>query len=118
MFKLQNQFKIISICLFILLGLFINNNKNLYAYPGIDLEVRQHQLEEEINSLMLELTNVFSDTNLESQTRFHRIVVISNILNIVRNELEIINQKIIERNQYTIYKDKITKINKTNNRKS
>ncbi|MDV3169102.1 MAG: SVM family protein [Candidatus Phytoplasma australasiaticum] len=46
MLKLSNQFKIISICLFIFLGLlFINNNKNnkkLYALPGIDLNIRQH----------------------------------------------------------------------------
>ncbi|MDC9032270.1 SVM family protein [Columbia Basin potato purple top phytoplasma] len=68
MFKLQNQFKIISIFLFILLGiLFINNNKKLYAFPAIDLDARKIQLEEEINSLMTQLNHVFNNTNLEPQ---------------------------------------------------
>ncbi|GAK74072.1 MAG: putative secreted protein, SAP48-like [Candidatus Phytoplasma asteris] len=97
MVKLKNQFKIISIYLFIFLGmLFINNNKNLYALPGIDLEARKIRLEEEINSLTIELTNVFHDTNLESQTRLNRMTAFSNRLDTTSNQLSMINQQIIE----------------------
>ncbi|WAN63393.1 SVM family protein, predicted signal peptide [Candidatus Phytoplasma rubi] len=103
MIKLQNQFKIISIYLFVLLGFFlIFNTKCLHAFPGIDLDARKHQLEEEINTLMIELTNVFNDTNLESQTRFNRISLISNRINIVGNNLQMINQQIFARNQYNL----------------
>ncbi|PWV43901.1 MAG: hypothetical protein DF280_01090 ['Brassica napus' phytoplasma] len=88
MIKLKNQFKIISIYLFVLLGFFLFfNTKYLHAFPGIDLDARKHQLEEEINTLMIELTNVFNDTNLESQTRFNRMVTISNRLDIISNHL-------------------------------
>ncbi|WP_017192622.1 SVM family protein [Italian clover phyllody phytoplasma] len=46
MFQVKNQFKIISFCLFVLLGmLFINNNKKLYAFPGITLEKQKIRLE-------------------------------------------------------------------------
>ncbi|MDV3174863.1 MAG: SVM family protein, partial ['Bonamia sp.' little leaf phytoplasma] len=36
MFKLSIQVKIISICLLSLMGLFLMNNKKLYAFPGIN----------------------------------------------------------------------------------
>lgn len=49
---------------------------------------------------MIELTNVFNDVNLESQTCFNRISVISNRINIVGNELRIINQQTYERVVY------------------
>ncbi|QKX95518.1 SVM family protein [Candidatus Phytoplasma asteris] len=52
MFKLKNQFKIISICLFVLLGFFlIFNTKCLYAFPGITLETQKIRLEERKNEL-------------------------------------------------------------------
>ncbi|MFW8664579.1 SVM family protein, partial [Candidatus Phytoplasma citri] len=60
MFKLSSQFKIISICLFVVVGLFLINNKKLYAFPGINLDVRKNQIQGEINSLVIEMSNIYS----------------------------------------------------------
>nr|ABI20740.1 unknown [New York elm yellows phytoplasma] len=115
MIKLKDQFRIISIYLFIFLGLlFITNNKKLYAFSEINLDARKHQLKEEINTLMIELTNVFNDTNLESQTRFNRISLISNRINIVGNNLSMINQQIFaQHHQYNLQRQ--INQNQTNN---
>ncbi|MDO7983802.1 MAG: SVM family protein [Pigeon pea little leaf phytoplasma] len=105
MFKLSNQVKIISICLFIFAGLlfFYNNNENnkkLYAFPGIDLNLRKHQLEEEMNILVTELTNVFNNMNLNSSTRLNRMQEISRRMEITSNNLQMINQQITRRDIY------------------
>ncbi|MDV3157475.1 MAG: SVM family protein [Candidatus Phytoplasma australasiaticum] len=102
MFKLSNQVQIISICLFVFVGLlfFYNNNENnkkLYAFPGIDLNARKHQLEEEIDILIIELTNVFYNINLDSLTRLNMMNEINRRIEIESNNLEMINQQIINR---------------------
>ncbi|WP_323847576.1 MAG: SVM family protein [Phytoplasma sp.] len=100
MFQLKKQFKIIYLCLIIFIGLlFIVNNK-IYALPGIDLDIRKAQLEEEKNSLIQRLTNNFNNITLDSETRLNRMHEISTRINIVQNNIEIINQQIIIRNQY------------------
>jgi hypothetical protein len=99
MFKLQNQFKIISLLFIFLVFLFIVD-KNIYALPGINLDVRKNQLEEEKNSLLQQLTNTFNNTILNSQTRLNRMFEISERLDVIYDEIKIINQQIINRNQY------------------
>ncbi|ABC65150.1 conserved hypothetical protein [Aster yellows witches'-broom phytoplasma AYWB] len=99
MFKLKNQFKKKIIFLFVFLGLLFINNKSIYAFPGIDLDVRRHQLEEELNNLLLELNNVFNNMSLDSSTRFNMMVAISNTIDTTNNQLSTINQQIIERDR-------------------
>ncbi|GLH61031.1 SVM family protein [Paulownia witches'-broom phytoplasma] len=101
MIKLKKQFKIISICLFVFLGFFlIFNTKCLHAFPGIDLDARKNQLEEERNNLFLELNNIFNNMSLDSPTRLNMMVAISNIIETTNNQLSTINQQIIERDRY------------------
>ncbi|MDV3174934.1 MAG: effector protein ['Bonamia sp.' little leaf phytoplasma] len=102
MFKLSIQVKIISICLLSLMGLFLMNNKKLYAFPGINLDVRKHQLEEEINTLIIRLNDVFNDMNLDSLARLNMMVEITNIMESKTNDLRTLNQQIIMRDQYNL----------------
>ncbi|WP_323847570.1 MAG: effector protein [Phytoplasma sp.] len=93
MFKLNNQFKII-IFLFIVLGflfLIIINNK-IYSFPGINLDIRKTQIEEEKNNLVQQLTNIFNDTTLNPQTRLSRMYEMSERLDIIYDNIRIINQ--------------------------
>lgn len=100
MIKLKNQFKII-ILLFCLLGmLFIVVKNQIYAFPGIHLETRIIQLEEEKNNLLQQLANTFNNTTLDSQTRLNIMREISARIDIVQDNISIINQQIIRRNQY------------------
>ncbi|MEK0309334.1 SVM family protein, partial [Candidatus Phytoplasma citri] len=94
MFKLSSQFKIISICLFVVVGLFLINNKKLYAFPGINLDVRKNQIQGEINSLVIEMSNIFNDMSIDSSTRLNRMTITNDRINILFNELEMINQQI------------------------
>ncbi|MEK0310193.1 SVM family protein [Sweet potato little leaf phytoplasma] len=104
MLKLSNQFKIISICLFIFLGLlFINNNENnkkLYALPGIDLNIRQQQLEEERDRLLISLNNIFNNMDLNSSTRLRMMREVTESMNCTLDDLQRINQQIFMRDQY------------------
>ncbi|MDV3143832.1 MAG: SVM family protein [Candidatus Phytoplasma australasiaticum] len=104
MLKLSNQFKIISICLFIFLGLlFINNNENnkkLYALPGIDLNIRKQQLEEERNRLLISFNNIFDNTNLNHSTRLRMMREVAESMHSTLDDLQRINQEILMRDQY------------------
>ncbi|MDO8030297.1 effector protein ['Planchonia careya' phytoplasma] len=106
MFKLSNQFKIISICLFIFFSIiiFINNNENnkkLYALPGIDLNIRRQQLEEERNRLFISLHNIFNNMDLNSSTRLRMMREVSDSIDRISDDLQMINQ-ILMRNQYNL----------------
>ncbi|GLH60941.1 effector protein [Paulownia witches'-broom phytoplasma] len=71
----------------------------MHAFPGIDLDVRKNQLEEEKNNLFLELNNIFNNMSLDSPTRLNMMVEISNIIDTTNNQLSMINQQIIERDR-------------------
>uniref|UniRef100_UPI001EE726F4 SVM family protein n=1 Tax=Chrysanthemum yellows phytoplasma TaxID=238674 RepID=UPI001EE726F4 len=55
MFKLQNQFKIINICLFIFLGLFLITNNSVMAMNNLNDE---NSINNEINKLYWERKNL------------------------------------------------------------
>ncbi|PWV43940.1 MAG: hypothetical protein DF280_01490 ['Brassica napus' phytoplasma] len=54
MFKFQNQFKIINICLFIFLGLFLITNNSVMAMNNLNDE---NSINNEINKLYWERKN-------------------------------------------------------------
>ncbi|UQV27432.1 SVM family protein [Candidatus Phytoplasma asiaticum] len=103
MFKLS--FKIINICLFVFVGLFLINNKKLYALPGIDLNVRKNQIQAEINSLIIELENVFNDRNIDSSTRLISMVTIREKIDNELNNLSEINRQISRRYIYNLQRN-------------
>ncbi len=100
MVKLKNQFKTICLCLIAFLGLLFIVNSQIYALPGINLDIRKTQLEEEKNNLMQQLTNTFNNMTLNSETRLNVMREISARIDIVQNDIRSINQQIISRNQY------------------
>ncbi|MGE9276289.1 MAG: SVM family protein [Candidatus Phytoplasma pruni] len=100
MFKIKKQLKIIIFYLFIILVFLFIINQKIYALPGIDLNIRRAQLEEEKNNLVQELTNVFNDLTLNTQTRLNRMHQISSRIDIIHDNIQNINQQIILRNQY------------------
>ncbi|PQP79485.1 effector protein [Candidatus Phytoplasma phoenicium] len=114
MFKLKNQFKIISFCLFVLLGmLFINNNKKIYAFPAIDLDARRQELEADMIDLRTRLDNVFFDRSIDSETRMRRMVAIENTMNETQDQLFSINRQIIERDRFN--QENLNNSNQNNN---
>ncbi|XXP77175.1 MAG: SVM family protein [Lettuce witches'-broom phytoplasma] len=100
MFKSKNQFNIIYLCLITFIGFIFILNKQIYASPGINLDIRKAQLEEEIFNLQMELGNIHVNQSLTRESRLNQIRSRIAILNPLRNELSSINQQIIRRNQY------------------
>ncbi|XXP77145.1 MAG: SVM family protein [Lettuce witches'-broom phytoplasma] len=98
MFKSKNQFNIIYLCLITVIGLLFIVNSQIYAFPGINLDIRKIQFEEEKNNLMQQFTNTFNNMTLDSETRLNRMREISARIDIVQNNIRIINQQIIQRN--------------------
>ncbi|MDV3166587.1 MAG: effector protein ['Waltheria sp.' little leaf phytoplasma] len=103
MIKLSKLTKTIYYYLFFFVGLFFILNvyrQNVLALPGINLNIRKNQLEEEKNILLQQLTDTYNNTNLNSETRLNMMCQISARIDIVQNELQNINQQIINSNQY------------------
>ncbi|XXP77327.1 MAG: SVM family protein [Lettuce witches'-broom phytoplasma] len=101
MFKSKNQFKIIYLCLITFIGLLFIVNKQIYASPGINLDIRKAQLEAESNNLSQQLINTYVDpTILNPRTRLNRMREISARIDRLHNDILIINQQITNRDQY------------------
>ncbi|MBS2126378.1 SVM family protein ['Fragaria x ananassa' phyllody phytoplasma] len=100
MVQLKKQLKTIYLCLIAFIGLLFIVNNQIYASPGINLDIRKTQFEEEQNNLMQQLINTFNNMTLNSETRLNRMRQISARIDIVQNNIRIINQQIIRRYQY------------------
>ncbi|MDO8059380.1 SVM family protein ['Crotalaria aegyptiaca' phytoplasma] len=102
MFKLSNQFKIISICLLFFVGLFLINNKKVYAFitrPLDSLNAMRQEIDQEIGNLYVEFRIVLDDMNLTPEIRRNRIREIQDRIQFLLSTSEMINQQIIEHNQ-------------------
>ncbi|MDC9032295.1 SVM family protein [Columbia Basin potato purple top phytoplasma] len=116
MFQLQNQFKIISFCLFIFLGLFLITNNSVMAMNNLNDE---NSINNEINKLYLERKNLATkisyfhihhlDDDVNLQKELHNLdQTIKNLYQRLSdvNNLKYINEKIwdysYERNQVAI----------------
>ncbi|PQP79250.1 effector protein [Candidatus Phytoplasma phoenicium] len=116
MFKLQNQFKIISIYLFIFLGLFLITNNSVMAMNNLNDE---NSINNEINKLYWERKNLATkisyfhihhlDDDINLQKELHNLdQTIKNLYQRLSdvNNLKYINKKIwdysYERNQVAI----------------
>ncbi|QKX95732.1 SVM family protein [Candidatus Phytoplasma asteris] len=116
MFQLQNQFKIISFCLFIFLGLFLITNNSVMAMNNLNDE---NSINNEINKLYWERKNLATkisyfhihhlDDDINLQKELHNLdQTIKNLYQRLSdvNNLKYINEKIwdysYERNQVAI----------------
>ncbi|WAN63433.1 SVM family protein, predicted signal peptide [Candidatus Phytoplasma rubi] len=100
MFKLQNQFKIISIYLFIFLGLFLINNSNqVMAMENsnniqINKEIiinKKQEIQEYINqknqiAYIIAFTNIPKNGTLNKLLEIH--TNLSNLINCLREQIE------------------------------
>ncbi|AYJ01181.1 effector protein [Candidatus Phytoplasma ziziphi] len=99
MFKSKKYLSFFKLFFLIDLVLFIFNNNVLYASPGIVLEQRIIQLQEEQINLLQQLNNTFNNLSLDSETRLSRMRNISEALNRVLNRINEMHQQLILRDQ-------------------
>ncbi|MFU7562779.1 MULTISPECIES: SVM family protein [16SrI (Aster yellows group)] len=90
MFKLQNQFKIINICLFVLLGLLlITNNHKIMGMGNNNSSNELNELNEKLNKLLEEQEqNIAKIINIE----YHEEIMLESFNNKVHLNHEAINE--------------------------